>query len=767
MKRWQKAGVGAVLALVVLFFLGVELGRPGNVLFASGSEYSDLLLTHWPNAYFMRQSVRQDHVWPWWNPTQMSGLPFAANPLSGLWYPPNWLLLFLPLTPGFNLLIAAHLIWGGWGMMRVVRRLRPKARWAALAAGLAWSLTPKIWAHLGAGHVGLVFAAGWLPWIADAAFGVLAGRRSRTAAVQLALCWSAQFLADPRLAAYTTIALVVVVLWRLLDEWFRRVPAESESDDASGEKSLRGWFARRQPWLLAALLGVMLTAVSWLPLVRYLPWTSRPDLTAGESGALSMPWAYLAGIVWADRGGYHEWMTYVGVNVLVLAVVGLFALHRRLRWAVVVALFILVLFALGNHGLIYPVLARLPGATLLRVPPRVWFLVSFLAAGLAGIGAAELESGMRHWQSRWPARLAVIALAGSGFMAAGIWWVDRSAAAAPLAAFGWFSGSIALCWLAWSAKNKWAVPVLVGLLAVELVWMDASLVESSSPAEQATLCPEALQLLAAQEGRIYAASYTPIGSEAAENNLRIVNGVEPMQPSLYARFVNRAAGVPDAGGYSVTLPPLPESGEALTALSNSIPEPGLLAVLDAATVVSAFPIDAAGLQEVDFFECEMGEWHNYRNRYDVDWPRVYPNVMQLADEESAFAWLAEYGPAGAAVVGPDVSLDAAYLLAAAGQEPVLATVRASSANRVVVSARGPGLLVVNQLFLPGWRVWVDGEPAQLVAADLVLQGVFLEEGEHQVEFRYWPAGATGGLVLAGAAVCLAWFVWWKARRDER
>ena len=215
MRRWLAPGPDKALLLVVIVFFLAELGGPANILFPPGSEYSDLMLTHWPNAHFLRESVWQDHVWPLWNPEQLSGLPFAANPLSGLWYPPNWILLVVPLTLGFNLLLLAHLLLGGLGMLRLMRRLGVGYT-GALVAAIGWSLAPKVWAHLGAGHVGLVFAAGWLPWVADAAVQLSCGRRIRAGVLQLALAWGAQFLADPRLAAYTGLALVGAVLWQIV-----------------------------------------------------------------------------------------------------------------------------------------------------------------------------------------------------------------------------------------------------------------------------------------------------------------------------------------------------------------------------------------------------------------------------------------------------------------------------------------------------------------------------------------------------------------------
>ena len=45
------------------------------------SLYTDLLITHYPNAIFLRDSIIQDHTIPLWSNLIYSGTPFAANPL--------------------------------------------------------------------------------------------------------------------------------------------------------------------------------------------------------------------------------------------------------------------------------------------------------------------------------------------------------------------------------------------------------------------------------------------------------------------------------------------------------------------------------------------------------------------------------------------------------------------------------------------------------------------------------------------------------------
>src|SRR5207247_927128 len=114
-------------------------------------------------AEYLRASLWRYHQWPLWNAQMFAGQPFAADPLAGLWYPPNLLLLVLPLPFAFNALFILHLAWAGYGLFRLLRA-EGLSQGAAFLGGLAFMGTPKLMAHLGAGHVSLIFALAWTPW---------------------------------------------------------------------------------------------------------------------------------------------------------------------------------------------------------------------------------------------------------------------------------------------------------------------------------------------------------------------------------------------------------------------------------------------------------------------------------------------------------------------------------------------------------------------------------------------------------------------------
>lgn len=54
------------------------------------------------------------------------------------------------------------------------------------------------------------------------------------------------------------------------------------------------------------------------------------------------------------------------------------------------------------------------------------------------------------------------------------------------------------------------------------------------------------------------------------------------------------------------------------------------------------------------------------------------------------------------------------------------------------NAAAPAVLLLNDKHDPNWQVTVDGQPAELLRCNYIMRGVFLEPGEHTVEFQFRP-----------------------------
>src|SRR5690606_4219791 len=110
---------------------------------------------------------------------------------------------------------------------------------------------------------------------------------------------------------------------------------------------------RRVAGLVAAagVLFVLLTAVQTVPLLALGSSLTRAAITPGDAALYSLPPAHLSGLFLPDAGGFHEWMTYVGLPVVVLAVAGV--AQRRagpIRWLWLGVAVAAVLWPLGENG---------------------------------------------------------------------------------------------------------------------------------------------------------------------------------------------------------------------------------------------------------------------------------------------------------------------------------------------------------------------------------------------------------------------------------
>jgi len=99
-----------------------------------------------------------------------------------------------------------------------------------------------------------------------------------------------------------------------------------------------------------------------------------------------------------------------------------------------------------------------------------------------------------------------------------------------------------------------------------------------------------------------------------------------------------------------------------------------------------------------------------------------------------------------------------------------ASVLESSTTRVKIRVEDtpPGLLVLSDTFYPGWKAFVDNNPAPVMAVDGLFRGVALDSGAHDVEFIYASRTLGTGLTitLLSAAVVAAAGLWVFFRRGR-
>jgi len=706
--------------------------------------YSDLLISHYPNALYLKRAISEWGVIPLWSPSILSGYPFAANPLSGLWYPLGWLALIFPLPLGFNLLVMAHLLLGGLGLYRLLR-LEGLSHEAALFGALAFESLPKLFAQYGAGHLTLVYAISWTPWLlvlqgASCRLQVTGYKLQvtsyrlqvqRVSWLQPGVILGLIFLADPRWAPYAGLLWLVYAIAHRHTVGSVKSDQEGQSLNPSTglraslqppTSNLQSPISNIQSPISNLIISALLAAPLALPLLEYTRLSTRSALAAEDVLSHSLPPARLLGLIFPDFGGYHEWMVYPGGVVLVLLFAALLAGIRRKQVGFWLIVFILSsLFALGSNLPLLPALARIPGFDLLRVPARALFLTGLAGAILASYGLDALIAGMMTGKR-------TIALGLTGLAAFCALFALSVGALTGLWArnFLWGAGAILVGSLWVLVMPRGRVPRqiwLVGLFGLALFDWGAvnTSVLSFRPKALASSEREVLgEYLAEQPGdfRVYSPSYSLPQDVAAFYGLELADGVDPMQLAAYAGFMDRATGVP-RDGYSVTLPPF-SGGNPGADNAAYRPDPVLLGLLNVGYVVAAYELPVEGLV--------------LREKFESAW--VYENTQVLPR-----AWVQPVDEDIGADVTPAEMLD-------------------WGPNEITLRAEGPGLLVLSEFAYPGWRVSVDGERAEMEAPLGLLRGVQIASSEHRVIFSYRPVSVYLGL---GCFVLGIVLLFWASR----
>ena len=67
---------------------------------------------------------------------------------------------------------------------------------------------------------------------------------------------------------------------------------------------------------------------------------------------------------------------------------------------------------------------------------------------------------------------------------------------------------------------------------------------------------------------------------------------------------------------------------------------------------------------------------------------------------------------------------------------------------VDTNAAIPTVLVLSEMFYPGWTATVDGDKTQIYITNFLLRGVALPAGQHRVELRYTAPGARNGAIIS-------------------
>lgn len=693
-----------ILIMPILFYLPFL----GKISFPKGSPYSDLVISHLPNAIFANRAIFQAHQIPLWNDTIMSGYPFLANPLSGLWYPPLWLAVLLPFSVTFNILFLGHIILAGVGLFILLREYGLKTN-AALVAALAFECLPKIWAHYAAGHVTLVYAVSWTPLLL-----YFAKKRwqKRTIFFNLTpelLVLAAIILCDVRWTAYS-VAIWTVFSINLLFTRSGEIRRKWKFHDV-----LKAIAQLVIHMAVQVCLALTLTAIFILPFLEFVSLSTRAALSPAQNLLLSLSPLKLLNLIVPNIGGYAEWILYIGSLGVICLFILLFHTPARKKvkfWLILMV--VCLLFSLGSYIPGLSAVYSLPVINLLRVPARINFLTGFLACCLIGFAIDHFEQEKKI--SPW-SRLTLVAIILSVLLLAiGISVINKRIETSIFWAFLALSGCLILFEL--FAKNRIQIkvfcPLMVLLTIADLMGVNLLSMDFRTLAQIKSQEGEPIQQIVPdlRTNRIYSPSFTVSQLTASTGGFSMVNGIDPLSLRTYSSFIEIASGVP-VTGYSVTLPPL-ATGDPQRDNIAYVPDATRLGLLNAKYLIADYPLKTSHLDLI--------------SNVDEHW--IYLNQKSMPR-----AWVQQ---------NDNFPIEKYRAVDALDYFP----------NEIKISATGPGVLVLSEIDYPGWVAKVDGKDVPVKAYYSLLRSIHLDPGKHEIVFLYHPRYLLPGILISSSTAII-------------
>ena len=724
---------------------------------------------------FAAHTLRTTGSFPQWDPYLFGGMPYVGAMHGDIFYPTFLLRMILPTDVAMTWSFILHVFLAGLFTYVLLRSLGFSFL-SALVGGLAYMMGGPIAAYVSPGHDGKLYVSALLPLVLFLLVrGMRDGKKWTWGALSVTI-GLAVLSPHPQLLQYLLLGSGAFALYLAF-----------VSQD--GVKLARPVALRRVgAAALAVALGFLMGAVQYLPVLQYVPWSPRSGGLGGYDGATQFSFppeemlnTYLpqfSGILqdYWGRNGIHLHSEYLGVVVLILAVLGLASgavkeKRTNLTWFFIGLFVISTAWSLGGFTPFYRIVYWIvPGAKFFRAPSTMMFMMAFAVAVLAALGMERVEAGKvsRRFVIGWAIAAGLLAALGAtgalGNMAQALavqgradFAIDnaphivmgsvRSFAAAAL------THIVLLLVMRQRITPRIGAIALTALVALDL-WSIERLYWQFSPPASVLFAGNAITDLIAKQDQPYRVLAVPVGPDAVPTDpifgrdglmplrIRSVLGYHGNQLARYNLLLDENQGFRQIGN--------PQVWRLLNIkyfITNVTPSPitGAKQLLGPVTDAAGSPLYLYELPYPD----------------PIAW--VAPAIVKGADEAVLTTILDPRFDVGRAALF-DTAAPVTGVPLTKLPDTLGITVRATTyePGHIVLELSQPApagsALVVSENFYPGWTALADGKPAAIGRADYVLIGVALPTSARTVELAFSsPTYARGKTITLFALVLgLAW-----------
>jgi hypothetical protein len=679
--------------------------------------------------HFWINSLWHGHV-PLWDAYAFCGRPFAGEMLPSAFYPLHLLFLLVPFNRNglvsprlyHEYFVLTHLLCA-YFTFAVIRELR-LSRFAAFAGACSFSFSGML---VGLVWLPFVEACIWLPAILLFLLRALRAERTQKAILEASLSGLCLGLSILTGGLHFSIMQGIVVVTAII-YYGVSMPAPPA-------------LSRRSHWFrLAIILAMILAVAAGAGAVQLLPSYEYGRLTMRfiDGGALpatqKIPYYRLHPGMWPQSivspllptgfdtniGGGEKWSMYIGVLPFFLAITAMWKCWSKLWVRYLTGLAVLAfVYSLGEfsplHGLLY---ALIPYLWVVRVASRFVYLGLFALAILAAFGADRLLDSVNQHTSWNPARpvLKWVAIAcAAALFVPGIFgqlslnsWISLSLILilASCGFFGYLTAHPAGPWV----RFLLAVFIVFDLSAFN--WGQANIDQPSKPAAQ-------LDQMISLRG---VATFLKARRELSR--VRVAVSPEPN--------IGDAYGVQSVFG---------GGGTMLTDYSR------LLSNHEDLLNVRHF-VRPASVADPRVPEYSDRIWKVYED------PKAYPRAWVVHEavtetsHDAVFRRIDDPAINLHKVAVIEAPLPQSLESAPTTVEPV--RFRSYEADRILldVNAESAGLLILSELYYPGWRATVNGRATEIYKVDGALRGILVPQGESRIAVAYAPFSFYAGGALS-------------------
>lgn len=739
------------------------------------------------------ENIRAGSV-PLWNPYSGMGAPLMANYQSAIFYPPYWFYLLMDSVGGIAwmawaqaIVVTAHLIWAGIGMVVFIRRLGLNEN-AQTIAGLAYGMSGYLVAR--AGFFSINACAAWLPWMMVAVTDIfeIYNRNGQDPASDGGSQYE-KIIRPIKLKKYCILSFylgMLLLAGHAQTTWYILILVSCWSIYLILSSPLRRNIPRTVLALsVAAFLGVSLAAVQLLPTAEYLLESQRASAVEYEL-AMSYsfwPWHFLTflapglfgspahGDYWGF-GNYWEDAVYIGMLPFILAVSGILIwVRERVRGlkSTPAAFFFIVAavvspLALGRNTPIFPWLyMNVPSFDMFQAPARLMLLTVFSLAVLAAYGADQWRrpSGKALYWTRL-SLMGSFAIVTGSFLAS---WLFRIAGLdikpslmqATLLAGIWALGSGILSLFApersteKESKNMhspfwgWAVGIWVATDLLVAGWglnpgisVDFYTIKNNiTKFEQESF----------DQGRLYLSkedeeflkfdlffrfdTFDPFVKRGSWADLR-----ESLLPNL--NILNR---IPSVNNFDPLVPSRYAEWMSMLESSKGARKENLLKLMNVSIIEQ---VNKNNIDEVNFIHLAPSQ--------RIRW---VPCSIRVDNGEEALQ----------RITTSKLDFDTVVILEGSGAQIKEGCTEVNGINlielrdeprylKIEIKAEHDGYLFIADTWYPGWRALVDGDKVDILRANYLFKAIYVPSGRHVVEMVYKP-----GVFYLGASISvMAWVV---------